>query len=136
MSTVAGAPETMESIMEKERQRLKKQKEDVLAQRAQLDDQIEAIDKELGAIDAYEMAKQGKLPTATRTSTGAGTRRTGIRDDIYNQVKQKPSARADLIEARGAKGNKSEEQAISNALSALKKSGKLKQTDDGKYTAV
>ncbi|MEP2085049.1 MAG: hypothetical protein ABJP87_04505 [Bauldia litoralis] len=136
MSNVAGAPDTMQEFMEKERKRLNKAREDVLAKRAKFDEEIATIDKELSAIDAYDMAKQGKLPTTRTRAAPPGTRRTGIRDDIYNQVKAKPATRADLLDTNGAKGNKSDEQAISNALSALKKAGKLKQTDDGKYHAV
>ena len=82
--------QTFEGFIEKERARLQKSREDTLAKRAKLDEELAKIDQELLAIDAYEAAKQGKLPTATR-STSSGKRRTGIRDDVLAVVKKNPN---------------------------------------------
>lgn len=70
------------------------------------------------------------------TIRGIGTRRTGIRNDVLASVKATPGiTRADLIDKMGAKGDKSAEQSISNALSALKKAGTI-SLSDGKYSAA
>lgn len=131
--------DTFEAFVEKERKRLTKQREDLLAKRATLDEQLASIDKEFNAIEAYEMAKRGKLPSAPRTRRAGttGTRRTGIRQEVLDRVKGKPDgvSRADLLDAMGLKGNKSGEQSISNALSALKKQG-LIDNKDGMYIAA
>ncbi len=44
----------------------------------------------------------------------------------------KGMGRADILEALGVKGDKSGEQSVSNALSALKKKGDI-AVEDGKY---
>lgn len=64
-------------------------------------------------------------------STGRGQRRTGIRDEVHENVAKAKDGitRADLLEQMGAKGDKSTEQSISNALSALKKAGTINLTD-------
>lgn len=76
----------------------------------------------------------GNGKTATARTTG--TRRAGIRDTILNTVSQNPGiTRSALLELMDAKGDKSAEQSISNALAALKKAGSV-TLDDGAYTAV
>ena len=76
-----------------------------------------------------------KLIEGGRKSTGA--RRTGIRNEILAIIKKAPNgiARADIIAALSAKGDTAAEQSVSNALSALKKQGKVSSAD-GKYRAV
>lgn len=64
-----------------------------------------------------------------------GTRRTGIREEVLAAVKATPGiTRADLLEKMDAKGNKSAEQSVSNALAALKKAGTI-TGENGSYTA-
>ena len=71
----------------------------------------------------------GSKPATTRTP---GTRRTGIRDEVLDFVKNKAGiGRAEIIEMMNGKGVKSIEQSISNALSALKKAGTILAHDGG-----
>lgn len=128
---------TFESFIEKERTRLSKHRADIEAKRSEIDQQLAKIDKELEAIKAYEAVKTGKaVAPVTRTPRAAGSkRRTGIRDEVLAVIAQHPQGigRADILEAMGAKGEKKEEQAISNALSALKKADTV-TAEDGKYS--
>lgn len=128
--------QTFESYIDTERKRLAKQRDDVLAKKAELDTQLADIEKELSAIDAYENVKKGKAPV-TRTRTSTGTRRTGIRQDVLAEVKKHPDgiAPADIREALGMH-EKSDAQAVSNALAALKKQNAIAQKDDGLYVSA
>ena len=59
-------------------------------------------------------------------STGSGTRRTGIREEVLQLIRQGDGiGRAQIVNTLGDKGDKSLEQSISNALSALKKAGNI-----------
>lgn len=121
--------DTFKDLIEKERSRINQQRKALVEQRADVDRQIEELDIELRAIEAYENARQGKKPPA-RTRTWEGRRAQilqWLRDD------SKGLTRAQLIELGSFKGDKSAEQSVSNALTALKKQGKLKQTEDGRY---
>lgn len=72
---------------------------------------------------------------ATATPRATGTRRTGIREEVLGVITMNPNiGRAQLIEKMNAKGDKSAEQSVSNALSALKKSGVI-TADNGVYKA-
>lgn len=79
----------------------------------------------------YQLVEKGSAPTTT------SKRRSGMRQQVLDLIKGKPHgiARADLIEAMEAKGDKSAEQSISNALSALKKQGTITSAD-GQYKVV
>ena len=78
-----------------------------------------------------------KLVQTGVTRTTPGTRRTGIRDEVLGVINRHPQGigRADILTAMDAKGDKSAEQSVSNALSALKKANTVTTTDDGKYKA-
>ena len=124
---------TFENMIQKERARLDDLRVDALKRRSVIDEEIAGIDTELRAIDAYDNAKLGK-----KRSTGARAPRTGgKRDSILKLIADNPAgmARADILEGLGVKGNKLGEQSVSNALSNLKKQGKLTQKD-GKYIAA
>lgn len=119
-------------VIEKERERLGRLREDALARRATIDTEIAEIDKELAAIVAYERAKSGKA------ASGKGTGRRGSRQDgILALLKEKKDGltRGSILDALGLKGNKSGEQSISNALNNMKKAGKI-DSKDGRYTLV
>lgn len=144
--------QTFEQFVEKERERLTKAKEDALERRQKVEDELTAIDRELDGIEAYELAKQGKLdihtkperkPRAPRDPNAPKTERkpreAGKRNEILEIIKgeEEGYSRAELIEHLSAKGDKKREQSISNALSTLKKSGALRQDETTKrYIAV
>lgn len=127
------AEQTFEQFIAGERDHLTKAHADAKSTRAELDARIAAIETELRAIDAYEAAKRRKVSRRRKS----GTRRTGRRAEVLAAVRQHPEgiSRGDLLAAMGASGNTAEEQAISNALAALKKASKL-EIKDGKYQAA
>jgi len=75
--------------------------------------------------------------TGGPSAAGFGKRRTGVRQEVLNTIKGAPEglSRADLLEKMSAKGDKSAEQSISNALAALKKNHTI-SADDGIYRTV
>ena len=119
--------------VEKERERLTKVRDELLAKRAEIDARIEMIDRELNAINAYEAAKNGR----TTRNNKSGIRRSGRRNELLEAIKKHPNgiSRDELINNLGAK-DKKEKMAISNALSALKRSKKISKDDKGKYHVV
>jgi hypothetical protein len=134
------------TFIRKERARLDKSRKEALAQHAAIDKELQAIERELAALDAYQQAKgaaakrapvAGKA-AAKRTFKGGGRRSPGRRGEkrqaVLELVQQHPAglSRGEILTKMGAKGNKSAEQSVSNALSALKKSAKL-NSREGKY---
>lgn len=90
------------------------------------------IRREIAALDAYEAAKSGKATVAVpRSGRGART------ETILSLIAGKPSGmtRAAILEDLGVKGDKSQEGSISNALTTMKKNGRLHLTG-GVYTAA
>ena len=135
--------ETFETFVERERERLNGRLEEIANQERALLEERESIERELAGISAYVAAKEGKLdmtatkPTRTRrASTGSrgprGQRRSQVLEAI--QGHEEGLTRGDIIEILGEKGNKSGEQSISNALSALKKADQI-DARDGRYFA-
>ena len=86
--------------------------------------------------DLRELGFNYRLVLAGTDTGNPKKRRTGIRDEVLASVKAHPKGfnRADLLEAMNVKGDKSGEQSVSNALSALKRAGTI-TTDDGVYKA-
>jgi len=91
----------------------------------------------------YRLVEGGTAPTVhvprAPRAQGTGTRRSGIRDDVYDTIKAAgadgttPSA---IREALGIiDGDKSGYQSVANALSALKKASKIGDKA-GKYVAA
>lgn len=70
-------------------------------------------------------------------SASSGKRRAGVRQQVLKSVQDSPRglSRADVLEKLGAKGDKSAEQSVSNALAALKKNKSISATN-GIYRAV
>ena len=120
--------------VEKERDRLTKQREDALARRAKIDDEIKAIDRELAAISAYETTKsRGSAKSKAVIRAARGT----VQISVLEVIKRVPQgiSRGDIIATMSAHGNKPSEQSISNALSALKKASKI-ASQDGQYVVT
>ena len=124
------ATQTFRAFVSNERKRLTKRQKDVLKRKAVLDDELAQIENEFKAITAYETAK-GSKSVVTRK------RRTGRRAEILAAIKKHPHGigRGELIKFFGATGNKSDQHSISNALTGLKKTGRVDHKD-GKYIAV
>lgn len=125
--------DNFEQMIEKERARLGALRDDLLAQRARIATQLADIDQELAAIGAYERAKQGKPVRAAKAGKSIRAPRGAKREELLSLIEDTPGlTRGEIIEKLGIKGDKSQEQSISNALAALKKSGTITATD-GKY---
>jgi len=104
----------------------------LLAQRADIDRQL----AELDAANSKTSKSSGKTPqpSGKRRTGPSRKRRTGIRADVLAYIKAKGSmARAQVLKAMNAQGNKSLTGSIDNALGNLKKSGVIKLAD-GNYT--
>lgn len=110
-------------------------------QRAKLIDKAkaEALKQAEQAVeDLNALGFNYSLSDKTRpTPTVRGQRRTGIRQEVLQAIADNPDGinRAELLDKLDAKGNKSAEQSISNALSALKKSDSI-SADGGVYRAA
>jgi hypothetical protein len=132
------AEETFETFVQRERDRLNAQREALLTQQQELEDQIALVDRELSAVDAYEAAKTGKAPPQSRGRgrRATGTRRGSRRAELLKVISSgKGLTRGEILEKMGLKGNKTGEMSISNALTALIK-GKQVSRKDRKYLAA
>jgi len=126
-------------VMQQEREKLHKEREQILNQQHELAGKLADIKRELGAIDAYEAAKTGKALTAPRQARGPRrqqARRGSKREALMQLIKDNPNglARGEILERMGLKGDKSGEMSISNALTALTKGNQVFRRD-GKYIA-
>jgi hypothetical protein len=132
-------PSSIVLTMAKERTRLQKAVQTATKRRDDIVKEIAELEQELKAVNAYYAAKGD----ATRRSVAARSarparktsgRRSGIREQVLDKVKEAVDgiSRGDLLNVLSLKGNKSGEMAVSNALAALKRGGKL-LAKDGKY---
>lgn len=108
-------------LEEQKKQLLNKAKDELIAQINPLIDQLNSLGHN------YKLSGGPAAP---------GKRRSGIRADVLNIIKKAQNGinRSDILATLNAKGDKSAEQSVSNALSALKKQGAV-TADDGNYTA-
>jgi hypothetical protein len=130
---------SFETFIAKERDRLAKQKDDILARQQKLDEEFATVEKELAAIAAYEAVKLGKSPQTKRGSKGgrSGVARGSRLQGVLEVIEKNPAglSRGEILQALGLKGNKAGEQSVSNALTALKKARRV-TAKEGKYTAA
>ena len=125
--------DTFANMIEKERARLGALRADLIAQQEAIDVQLADIDKELDAIAAYERAKSGKPARQPKAAKATRIPRGAKREELLSLIEDSPNlSRGEIIEKLGIKGNKSQEQSISNALATLKKLGTI-TAKDGKY---
>lgn len=140
--------ETFASFIQRDRERLNKEREEIFTQQQDLEQRLGTINAELKAIDAYEAVKQGRaLPTeqsrqqrAPRQQTSGARRPRGeIRTQLLDLIKENPDglSRGEILERLGGKGNKAMEHSVSNALNNMKKANppQVGHREDGKYTA-
>jgi hypothetical protein len=131
--------ERFADVIRKERQILNRERE-------QLQNRLAELERELGAIDAYETATAKSASTqkarsrraparkTKRNQPNAGTGRGGKRDALLQVLRENPEGlrRSEILVRLGVKGNKSGETSVSNALTALTKTNQLAR-QDGKY---
>jgi O6-methylguanine-DNA--protein-cysteine methyltransferase len=122
--------DTFETFIERERARLQKERDSLMEKQSEIQHQLAAIHKEMEAIQAYENAKKGKPASSGQRRARRGKRQ----EQVLSALQQFPqgATRGELLEAMNAKGDKSAEQSVSNALNKMKKDGKLTQVE-GRY---
>jgi O6-methylguanine-DNA--protein-cysteine methyltransferase len=119
--------ETFQAFMKRKRTRLQKARDKAAHKKAEVSRELEALERELTAIEAYDKATGGKAkPVAKRPRSRTGEKRQAV----LEIVSQHPDglSRGEILNLIGVKG----EQSVSNALSALTKQNQLGKKD-GKY---
>jgi hypothetical protein len=125
------------SFITRERKRLKKTYETARSRKAQIEQELQGIERELRAIDAYETAKSiDGMKKRIKRRTGYG-RRGEKRERVLKIIQRNRAgtSRGDIIKRLGFKGDKRREQSVSNILTALKKSKQV-ESKSGKYVAT
>ena len=120
----------------RERERLNGERQNIHTQQRELQRKLDAIDKEMVAIAAYESAKSGK---STRNLNGSGQRQTrhgSKREELMKVITEGGGlSRGEILERMNLKGDKAGEMSVSNALTALTKGNQVRR-DGGKYHAA
>ena len=128
--------DNFEQMIDKERARLGKLRDDLIAQQTGISTQLADIDKELAAITAYERAKLGKPARVQKAAKMVRAPRGAKREELLSLIEEYPNmSRGEIIDRLGIKGDKGQEQSISNALATMKKAGVIAATD-GKYAVA
>ena len=139
---MAKSPDTFKSFVSRERTRLTRARDSALSRKNKLDQELSEIESELSAIGAYEQAKKkaprkpagrGRLPAAKPGRRAPrGEKRRSVLELIQ---KSNGLTRGEILSTLGVKGDKSAEQSVSNALTALKKQNMV-VSKDRKYVAA
>ena len=127
----------LDAAIARQRERLTKTRDDLQGKLAELQAQLVEIDRQFAAVLAYEQTLAGKLPALALSKRRPPAKRAGRgqkQTEVLRVIEQQPNGmtRGELIDAIGVKGSKSGAQSVSNALTALKKAGKIASTD-GKW---
>lgn len=125
-------------VLNEERQRLLEQLAELSKQMKVIDAQAAKVQIELNAIAAYESTKEGKTVTRKTVNTRkSSTPQQGIRKIVLDIIASSTDGikRGVLLEQSGAKGDKTKEQSITNAASALKRKGFI-TLENGLYKIV
>ena len=124
--------QTLEALIEKEFENVKKEREDLLAKRQEIEKQLEALDRRLLAAQNYQATLQGKLPLAEprsrRPRESSGPRaprgsREALKNQMVDHIKKHPEG---LVTSQIAAAFP-EVQGLGNILSLLKKEGRIHQ---------
>ena len=112
-----------------EKERLLKERDEAAKTLAETTERLQTLERQLEAIDAYEKI-MGPAPKERRPRAKAQPRRRGRRNTnrtaaIREAIQGSPDGidRKGIIEAIGCQGDKTAEQAVSNTLARLKKTG-------------
>jgi hypothetical protein len=120
----------LESVIEKEYQEVEKARKELLAKRAEIDEQLEALNLRILAAENYRATLEGRFspprerkPRATSTRAPRGSREE-LKKQIVDLLKQHPEGLvSNQITAAIPEGTKQ----IPNVLSLMKKEGLLHQ---------
>jgi hypothetical protein len=131
------AQPTMESVIEREYETVQKEREDLLAKRADIDEQLRALDLRLEAATNYKATLEGKFARPTQAprksrgpSTGRAPRGAGgeLQKHILAVVEQFPDgASAEVINSELQADTADAKKPIAAALFRMKKSDVLLQ---------
>lgn len=132
---------SLADTMEAERQRITKVLEDIAQKRLNLDQDERTARIELAGITAYLDAKMGKVlvpstevKRAPRGPQGPrGPRKTGIKERVLEVITIDGISKQDILAKLEAGDDKTMQQAISNALVAMKKMNMVVSGDRGMY---
>jgi hypothetical protein len=132
------AEESFESFVQRERARLHGEREAIFTQQKELEDKLDAVDRELIAIDAYEAAKSGKqIPGRASRTRSRQARRGSKREQLLALIREhRGLTRGEILEKMGLKGNKPGEMSVSNALTALTKANQIRRNEARKYISA
>src|SRR3954454_771990 len=120
----------------RERERLHAEREQVFTQQEELQHRLDAVNREVAAIEAYETAKTGNAARQSPARRQRQARRGSRRQALLELIRQSDGlSRGEILEQMGLKGDKSGEMSVSNALTALTKSNQVLR-DGGKYRAA
>ena len=130
------AAATLESIIEKEFAEVQKTRAELLAKRAEIDEQLSALDLRIRAAENYRATLEGRFnatPTRDRKPRAPSTRAPrGAREELKTKIidvlktRQEGLVSDQINQALGATEQK-ERQQIANVLSLMKKDGALQQ---------
>src|SRR5688572_30049122 len=95
-----GDSDTFESYIEREHERLSKEREEALAQREEAEQKLKSIDRQIRAMQVYRDTLEGKGERRT-TSRRKGGCRGEKRQSILDLIKKNPDgmSRGDIIKA-------------------------------------
>ena len=126
--------EDTQAFITKQREALLAQRETIFTLQADLQRQLDDLNRMLAKFDVFEGKRAAQTGTATRRSSG--TRRGTKREGILTVLKGVPDGltRGEILEKMGLKGDKAGEMSVSNALTAMTKVGQVRR-DGGKYLA-
>jgi hypothetical protein len=127
----------MDAAISRQRERLTKTRNDVQGKIGELQGHLAEIDRQFSAVLAYERTLAGELPdpaVSKRRQSAKPARRGEKQTQVLQVIGQQAGGmtRGEVIDALGVKGSKSGAQSVSNALTALKKAGKIASID-GKW---
>jgi hypothetical protein len=120
----------------RERDRLRAEREQVFSRQEELQRELDAINREFAAIEAYNTAKTGKNARQAPAGRQPRAHRGSRREALLELLRQSDGlSRGEILERMGLKGDKSGAMSVSNALTALTKSNQLRR-EGGKYRAA
>ena len=123
-------------FISRERDRLRAEREQVFSRQEELQRELDAINREFAAIEAYNTAKTGKNARQAPAGRQPRARRGSRREALLELLRQSDGlSRGEILERMGLKGDKSGAMSVSNALTALTKSNQLRR-EGGKYRAA
>ena len=132
--------QTLATYMQREREEIQTAREDLLAKRKEIDEQLQSLDRRWEAAEAYEAVLRGKPISharATRAPRAPRGKRRERRAELLDLIRQHPDGlTADQINQFLNATDKKNKQAIANLLANMKKEGTLHQEQRlGPYVA-